>query len=159
PWKEHAGSDAVDRVEGGFEQHQDRPVGSHDQRHHGQDRSGNLASGEGWRDGEGGGRRSADDEGRPHDDQLTMNARDPAAAKGGPTLRSRGRGSGVSDDGHALLREDDAPHGYVSRLMEDGFQNDAVKLLGALLPPREAIWWAWTCSRKATADEASAEAE
>lgn len=86
-----------------------------------------------------------------------MNARNTPVATGAPTLKSLARSAGASDEAQALLREDDAPHGYVSRLMEEGFPNDAVKLLGALLPPREAIWWAWTCSRKAAGDEAPAE--
>ncbi len=86
-----------------------------------------------------------------------MNARNTPIATGGPTLKSLARASGVSDEAQALLREDDAPHGYVTRLIEDGFPKDAVKLLGAMLPPREAIWWAWTCSRKAAGDEAPPE--
>lgn len=68
------------------------------------------------------------------------------------------RGAGVGDDAEALIRPEDTAPEYVTRLIAEGLATDAVRVLGSLLPPREAVWWAWTCARKATGEATPPEA-
>lgn len=67
------------------------------------------------------------------------------------------RGVGVEKEALALLRQEDAPPAFVARLMDAELLSDAVRVVGAVLPAREGIWWAWSCSKKAVGPEAGEE--
>jgi hypothetical protein len=55
----------------------------------------------------------------------------------------------LEDEARALLAPDvQSPRAFFSRLIEKGRQADAVRYLAHALPRREAVWWAWACSRK-----------
>lgn len=84
-----------------------------------------------------------------------MNARSEKMAAAEPALAGLAQGAGVSDEAKALLLPDDTPPAYVARLVAEGFPGDAVRVVSALLPAREGVWWGWTCSRKAVGDTAT----
>lgn len=71
---------------------------------------------------------------------------------GGPAVRSAAELCAVAeleDEARALLAPDvQSPRAFFSRLIEKGRQADAVRYLAHALPRREAVWWAWACSRK-----------
>src|SRR5690349_11369158 len=49
------------------------------------------------------------------------------------------------------------PREFLAALAEADQHVDAIKFLAHLLPPREAVWWAWMCARGAAGEGASAE--
>lgn len=47
------------------------------------------------------------------------------------------------------------PREYLAALAEAEQHLDALKFLAHLLPPREAVWWAWMCARRQAGENAS----
>jgi hypothetical protein len=62
-------------------------------------------------------------------------------------------------EGPALELVDPArgPREFLAALDEAEQHVDAIKFLAHLLPPREAVWWAWMCARGQAGDDASPE--
>ncbi|MDK2779386.1 MAG: hypothetical protein KYX62_17215 [Pseudomonadota bacterium] len=56
-------------------------------------------------------------------------------------------------EAEAVIVRDTAPQISIERLMQQGFYQDAVKLLAHGLPKREAVWWACLAARKAQTPE------
>jgi hypothetical protein len=76
----------------------------------------------------------------------------------GLTLTELTRAAGASEEARARVEPDHQPDAYISQLIEDGHVTDAVRVLSALLPAREAIWWAWMCARTTAGESAPPEA-
>ncbi len=60
--------------------------------------------------------------------------------------------AGLSDDAGALLKEAAEPRDYVESLIENELYADALGFIAHVLPPRESVWWAWSCARDATGE-------
>jgi hypothetical protein len=67
------------------------------------------------------------------------------------------RAAGASEEARARVLPDHRPDAYISELIDEGHVKDAVRVLSALLPAREAIWWAWMCARTTAGDGAPPE--
>lgn len=65
--------------------------------------------------------------------------------------------AGVGDEARALVEAESTPASYIPKLVEHGLLEDAIRVLTALLPAREAIWWGWVCARKAAGEEPAPE--
>ncbi|HET7275932.1 MAG TPA: hypothetical protein VFI91_12260 [Longimicrobiaceae bacterium] len=59
----------------------------------------------------------------------------------------------LSDEARAVSERPDAVSAYVPMLVDAELYTDAIGLLAHLLPPREGVWWAWVCARRAAGDE------
>jgi hypothetical protein len=53
----------------------------------------------------------------------------------------------------ASAPEFDEPRGLVTLLREQQKVTEAIGLLAHALPPREAVWWAWSCARDSCGDD------
>src|SRR5690606_18599095 len=67
------------------------------------------------------------------------------------------RVAGASEEARARVQPDHRPDSYITELIDGGQMADAVRVLAALLPAREAIWWAWMCARTTAGEEATPE--
>ncbi len=55
----------------------------------------------------------------------------------------------LSDEAKALLRDGQTPKQLFEQLLAKPLYLDAIRLLAATLPKREAVWWACLCARQA----------
>jgi hypothetical protein len=55
----------------------------------------------------------------------------------------------LGDEAKALLRDGQTPKQLFDLLLEKKLHLDAIRLLAAALPKREAVWWACLCARQA----------
>ncbi|HEX7048898.1 MAG TPA: hypothetical protein VF188_01700 [Longimicrobiales bacterium] len=69
-----------------------------------------------------------------------------------PTLAEFCEIAGLEESARKLLRREHGPREFIAALVEVGAYADAVRLLAHALPRREAIWWAWSCARRAAGD-------
>ena len=63
----------------------------------------------------------------------------------------------MSEEGRALLDGDSDARVFVDALISGEHHLDTVRFLAHALPPREGVWWAWWCARRAAGDEPPAE--
>ncbi len=54
----------------------------------------------------------------------------------------------LEDESAALLRPEQDERAFVRALLDGDRLADAVRVMAALLPVRESIWWAWSCARR-----------
>lgn len=73
------------------------------------------------------------------------------------TLPALSAAIGVSEDGLALLDGVEGSEAFVERLRGAELLEDAVRVVAAILAPRESVWWAWMTVRAATPDDAAQE--
>ena len=57
----------------------------------------------------------------------------------------------------AALTDHDSPDDLLAALVEAEKFVEAITFLAHALPTREAVWWAWTCARRASGEEPSDE--
>lgn len=69
--------------------------------------------------------------------------------RSGETLADAHAAAELSDEAAAFLNPRRAPRDYLQILIRNALHADAVALLAHVLPPREAVWWAWSCARDA----------
>lgn len=55
----------------------------------------------------------------------------------------------VSDDAKAVLKPEASARDYLDALLAADLAADAVRVLAACLPPRQAVWWASKCAAQA----------
>lgn len=67
----------------------------------------------------------------------------------GKTLADVCRAAELSDKALPLLADGADGRGYVERLAAQGLYADAIGFLAHALPRRPAVWWAWSCARRA----------
>jgi hypothetical protein len=70
----------------------------------------------------------------------------------GETLADVHATAELSDEAGAFLKPGRAPRDYVQILIRNALYDDAVGFIAHVLPPREAVWWAWSCARDAAGE-------
>jgi len=61
--------------------------------------------------------------------------------------------AGLADEARAKYREGVSGREFVNQMVSAQQYIDTVKFLAHALPPREGVWWAWMCARKASGPE------
>jgi len=72
----------------------------------------------------------------------------------GPTITELAEWADLDDEAIAVLSTDSGLKANLERLVDEGFQLEAVRVLAHALPPRGAVWWGWGCAKQAAGDEA-----
>ncbi|MGD8277598.1 MAG: hypothetical protein PVH00_06205 [Gemmatimonadota bacterium] len=70
----------------------------------------------------------------------------------GETLADVHAAAELSDDSARFLKPERAPRDYVQILIRNRLYEDAIGLIAHVLPPREGVWWAWSCARDAAGE-------
>jgi hypothetical protein len=71
----------------------------------------------------------------------------------GPTITELAEWADLDDEALAVLSTDSGLKANLERLVDEGFQLEAVRVLAHALPPRGAVWWGWGCAKQAAGDE------
>ncbi len=61
--------------------------------------------------------------------------------------------AGLADEVRSRYREGQSGREFVQAMMKGEQFIDSVKFMAHALPPREGVWWAWMCARKAAGPE------